>query len=136
MLEALRTLKDLPLPDRARRIALLGDMRELGGATEAAHREVGEYVAKNNIDILVVIGEAMSYAVAAAKKTGMSDERVFHLTDAVTAGRFLQERIKPGDVVLIKGSQNTIRLERAVKELMAEPERADELLRRQGKEWE
>jgi len=46
MHEALEVLRAFPVPERARRIALLGDMRELGGFTERAHREVGEYIAK------------------------------------------------------------------------------------------
>lgn len=136
MHEALEVLKNFSVPEKARRIALLGDMRELGGYTERAHREVGEYVAKNNIDMFVAVGEAMHEAQDAAKKNGMNEDHVIHMDNAVAAGRFLQDRIKPGDVILIKGSQNTIRLERAVKELMAEPERAEELLCRQGKEWE
>lgn len=55
--------------------------------------------------------------------------------DAAPAGRFLQERMETGDVILIKGSQ-MVRLERIVKEVMAEPEKAGELLVRQGEEWE
>ena len=136
MHDALEVLKKFPVPDKARRIALLGDMRELGGFTERAHAEVGEYIAKNSIDLFVAVGEAMHEAIEAAKRNGMDEDRVLHMENAVAAGRFLQDRIKPGDVILIKGSQNTIRLERAVKELMLEPERAEELLCRQGKEWE
>jgi len=135
MHEALEVLKNFSIPDKARRIALLGDMRELGGFTERAHREVGEYIAKNNIDIFVAIGEAMHEAIEAAKKNGMSEDRVIHMENAVAAARFLEERLHAGDVILIKGSQNTIRLERAVKALMLEPERAEELLCRQGPEW-
>lgn len=136
MFEALNVLKDFPVPEKARRIALLGDMRELGGITEKEHVAVGEKVAKDGIDLFLAVGEAMHYAIDAAKRAGMSEDHVIHMENAVSAGRFLQERIKPGDVILIKGSQNTIRLERAVKELMAEPERAADLLCRQGKLWE
>lgn len=136
MFEALDVLKGFPMPERARRIALLGDMRELGGITEKEHIAVGQAVANGNIDLFVAIGEAMHSAVTAAKNAGMDEGRIFHLENAVAAGRFLQERIKAGDVILIKGSQNTIRLERAVKELMAEPELAPELICRQGSEWE
>jgi UDP-N-acetylmuramoyl-tripeptide--D-alanyl-D-alanine ligase len=135
MFDALEVLKEYPVPTGRKRIALLGDMRELGDFTDKAHEEVGERVAKDNVDLFVAVGEAMHGALEAAKRAGMSEDHCFHLTDAVSAGRFLQERIRPGDVILIKGSQNTIRLERAVKELMAEPERAAELICRQGKEW-
>jgi len=136
MHEALEVLRAFPVPERARRIALLGDMRELGGFTERAHREVGEYIAKNNIDLFVAVGEAMHEAIEAAKKNGMNEDHVIHMENAVAAARFLEERLHAGDVILVKGSQNTIRLERAVKILMLEPERAEELLCRQGKEWD
>jgi UDP-N-acetylmuramoyl-tripeptide--D-alanyl-D-alanine ligase len=136
MREALEVLKNFSIPDKARRIALLGDMRELGAFTERAHREVGEYVAHNGIDLFVAVGEAMFEALSAAKRNGMSEDRTIHMVNAVAAAHFLEERLHAGDVILIKGSQNTIRLERAVKALMLEPERSEELLCRQGKEWE
>jgi len=56
------------------------------------------------------------------------------MENAVAAARFLEERLHAGDVILIKGSQNTIRLERAVKALMLRTERAEELLCGR-KEW-
>ena len=64
----------------------------------------------------------------------MSEDHIFHMDDALSAGKFLQDRIHEGDVLLLKGSQG-IRVERAVKELMAEPERASELLVRQSASW-
>ncbi len=134
MFEALKVLKDFPVPEKARRIAILGDMLELGGITEKEHAAVGERLAKDGIDMFLAIGEAMNYAIDAAKAAGMSEDRVIHMQNAVSAGRFIQEKLKPGDVVLVKGSQG-VRMERAVVELMAEPERAPELVCRQGKEW-
>jgi len=136
MFEALEVLKEYPVPTGRKRIALLGDMRELGNFTEKAHREVGERVARDQFDLFVAVGEAMHDALEAAKGAGMNEDKCIHMADALSAGKFLQDRIRAGDVILIKGSQNTIRLERAVKELMAEPERAKELICRQGKEWQ
>ena len=49
--------------------------------------------------------------------------------------KFIQERIKSGDIILVKGSQGA-RMEKVVKEIMAEPLKAGELLVRQGREWE
>ena len=54
--------------------------------------------------------------------------------DSESAGRFLQDRIRSGDVLLVKGSQ-AVRMEKIVKELMAEPQRAAELLVRQDEGW-
>jgi UDP-N-acetylmuramoyl-tripeptide--D-alanyl-D-alanine ligase len=131
---ALTTLKDYPVVGNGRRIAVLGDMLELGGYTEAAHRQVGEMAARLDIDYFYGVGERMNNACDAARIAGMGEGQVIHMESAGAAARFLQERLHPNDVVLIKGSQG-MRMEQAVKELMLEPERAPELLCRQGSEW-
>jgi len=133
--DALDALGTLPLPGNARRIAILGDMKELGGITERVHAETGERLVKDKIDYFVAVGEAMHEAVEAAKHVGMSEDMIMHLDNSNTAGRFMVERIKSGDIILIKGSQS-MRMERAVHELMAEPVRAEELLCRQDGGWE
>jgi UDP-N-acetylmuramoyl-tripeptide--D-alanyl-D-alanine ligase len=124
---ALRTFRGLPAAGGARRIAALGDMFELGALTEASHRRVGEAAAASGLDLLVGVGAASAGLCRAAVDSGMPEERVFHLHDAAEAGRFLQDRLRPGDLLLVKGSRG-MRMERVVKELMAEPERAQELL--------
>ena len=58
----------------------------------------------------------------------------FSFKDSGEAGKFLQQRIKEGDLILIKGSQG-VRMEKAVKEIMAEPLKAKDLLVRQEKPW-
>ena len=65
---------------------------------------------------------------------GMNEDHVLHFDTSENAGRFLQDRITRGDVILVKGSQG-IRCEKIVKELMAAPERAAQLLVRQDKKW-
>lgn len=124
---ALRTFRGLPAEGGARRIVALGDMFELGALTEASHRRIGEAAAASGLDLLVGVGAASAGLCRAAIDAGMPEERVFHLHDAAEAGRFLQDRIHPGDLLLVKGSRG-MRMERVVKELMAEPERAAELL--------
>jgi UDP-N-acetylmuramyl pentapeptide synthase len=64
----------------------------------------------------------------------MSDLNIFQFENSLEAGKALQDILKDGDVVLIKGSQST-RMERAVEEVMAEPEKAGEILVRQEEEW-
>lgn len=129
---ALEALREYPA--EGRRYALLGDMADLGTATEPAHRGVGTTVVEEQIDVLVTVGEKMKYAADEARKTGMREGLVFSFDDARSAARFVQERIRPGDAVLIKGSQ-VMRMERAVEELMAEPDKAASLLVRQDPKW-
>ena len=112
----------------------LGDMLELGSYTEAGHREVGEAVV-GQADVLVTVGERAKIMAEAAREKGMSEDKVFSFGSTLEAGTFIQERLKPGDLILVKGSQGA-RMERVVKELMAEPMRASELLVRQGPEWQ
>lgn len=127
MRAALETLRSLPIVEETRRIAVLGDMLELGAETERAHEEVGRHVAELGIDLLVAVGERARAIHEAASKAGISADRVFHFGSAEEAGRFVQERLRRGDIVLAKGSR-AMRMERVVKELMAEPLRAKELL--------
>lgn len=131
---ALTTLKGLPLAAGGRKIAVLGDMLELGALTEASHLRIGRSAAASGADLLIGVGVASARLCEAARAAGMAEDRVFHLATSEEAGRFLQGRLRPGDLVLIKGSQG-VRAERIVKELMAEPERAGELLVRQSEEW-
>ncbi|TSC83739.1 MAG: UDP-N-acetylmuramoyl-tripeptide--D-alanyl-D-alanine ligase [Parcubacteria group bacterium Gr01-1014_13] len=132
---AVETLAQVAIKDGAERYAALGDMLELGPETENAHRELGFKVAELGIDNLITVGEAAKYIAQAAKEAGLDEHRISSFATSGEAGRFLQEKLKPGDVVLAKGSQGG-RMEKLVKEVMAEPLQAAKLLARQGKEWE
>jgi len=127
MRAALETLRSLPIAEENKRIAVLGDMLELGAETDKAHEEVGRLAAELGVDLLVAVGERARAIHEAASKAGMSADRVFHFGSAEEAGRFVQEKLRKGDIVLAKGSR-AMRMERVVKELMAEPLRAKELL--------
>lgn len=117
------------------KFAVLGDMLELGSHTESAHKEIGEEVARLGLDYLVAVGENSRHLAASAKEYGMNEDRIYTFDKSSEAGKFIQDKIGEGDLLLIKGSQGS-RMEKIVKEIMAEPERAEELLVRQGKEWE
>ncbi|MFA4999751.1 MAG: UDP-N-acetylmuramoyl-tripeptide--D-alanyl-D-alanine ligase [Patescibacteria group bacterium] len=132
---ALKTLGDFKIEEPALKYAVLGDMLELGAYTEEGHRLVGEKVARAGINCLIAVGERARDIVRGAAEAGLDDAVLFCFDRPEEAGKFLQNRIKAGDVILIKGSQGA-RMEKVVKEIMAEPERAKELLVRQGKEWE
>jgi UDP-N-acetylmuramoyl-tripeptide--D-alanyl-D-alanine ligase len=118
------------------RIAVLGDMLELGRFSSDSHRELGTRAAQS-AGMLVTVGFRSRAAAEAARDAGMRDEQVrqYDQGESAHAGKELEPDIREGDVILIKGSQG-MRMERAAEELMAEPERAADLLVRQGKEWE
>lgn len=95
---------------------LLGDMLELGQATEAAHRDAGRWVAGLPVATFATAGSAMRLAAAEAEKAGCS--RVLPCDTPEEAAERLAERVGPGDSVLVKGSRG-MRMERAVETLCA-----------------
>lgn len=128
---ALRTFRALPSGPGARRVAALADMLELGHLTEESHRRVGALAAESGLDLLIGVGPASERLCRAAREAGMPEERVLHVRDAAAAVAALDGRLGRGDLLLVKGSRG-MRMERVVKALMAEPERARELLVGQG----
>ena len=118
---------------KPRKIAVLADMMELGRKSVEEHRKIGEQVAKH-ADFLITVGFRARDIAAAALDNGMPDNTILQFEDSGKAGAELQNLIKEGDCILVKGSQS-MRMERVVEELMAEPERAEELLVRQDAEW-
>lgn len=131
---AIDILGRIKLEETAVRYAVLGDMLELGSYTEEGHRLVGTKVAQSGINNLIAVGEKARDIIRGATEAGLADNFIFYFDRPEEAGKFLQARIKAGDVILIKGSQE-VRLEKTVLEIMAEPERAAELLVRQDEPW-
>ena len=131
---ALETLSGIRIKEGAQRYAVLADMLELGPEMLNAHREVGLRVAEYGIDFLITVGEASKNTALAAREAGLDEHHIASFADSVAAGKFLQEKLHEGDVVLVKGSQS-MRMEKVVKEVMAEPEFAKDLLVRQDIEW-
>ncbi len=86
-----------------RKIAVLGDMLELGTYSETAHRTVGEYAAECNVDMLFTFGEESKYMADSAKKSGL--EKVFAFTDKTELTNTLLSEIKNGDTLLFKASR-------------------------------
>lgn len=82
----------------------------------------------------MAVGERARDFIRGAKDEGMTDDCLLYFDKPEEAGRFLQNKIKAGDLLLIKGSQGS-RMEKIVRELMAEPDKAAELLVRQNKSW-
>ena len=117
-----------------KKYAVLGSMLELGNITEVEHQKIGELIAKSDIDVLICVGERARDIARGAEKHGMSSDRVFSFSETEDAGLFVQRRIEQGDLILVKGSQG-VRMERVVKEVMADPELSKNLLARQSEEW-
>lgn len=128
---ALQTMKELK--GVKRKIAVLGDMMELGNFSITEHERIGRIVA-DSVGLLMTIGVRSRGYAKGALEAGMSEKKILQYDDAETAGRELQALIKAGDVILVKASQS-IRAEKVVEEIMAEPERAEELLVRQSSFW-
>lgn len=122
------------VPAKGRRIAVLGDMAELGKFTQMAHEEVGRLVGELKIDLLFTVGQKADYIGHGAVQAGMDQKCVVTFSKAEEAAKLLQTELRQGDVVLVKGSQSA-RMEKVVKEIMAEPDRAGELLVRQDQSW-
>ena len=116
-----------------RKIFAIGDMLELGRHSVEEHRKVGAHAAAT-ADFLVTVGFRARDIAAAALDNGMSENNILQFEDAGKAGRELQNLLKEGDCILVKGSQS-IRMERVVEEVMAEPTEAPRLLVRQDAEW-
>jgi UDP-N-acetylmuramoyl-tripeptide--D-alanyl-D-alanine ligase len=115
MLAALQTLQDIPC--KGRRVAVLGDMAELGAQSEAAHIEVGKRTAEAGVGQLFAIGAMAPVLAKAARDAGLN--RVLEFLDADAAASAVKSFVKPGDVVLIKASR-AARLERVVEALRAD----------------
>ncbi len=115
MRAALDTLCGLPL--QGRRVAILGDMAELGGQTEAAHTEIGKYCAELKIGQLFTVGKNSQATAKAARDAGLP--RVIEFTDVEAAMKVMKNFLKPGDVVLLKASRSS-RLERIAEALKLE----------------
>jgi UDP-N-acetylmuramoyl-tripeptide--D-alanyl-D-alanine ligase len=127
---ALRTLGELK---GGRKIAVLGDMLELGKHTIEAHKNVGK-VASQNVGVLLVVGPRASSIKDGAIEAGMNAEDIFEFPNAYEAGSFIKDFIKKGDFILVKGSQG-MRMERVVSEIILDQENKSKLLVRHDTEW-
>ena len=126
---ALETIKELP---GKRKIAIIGDMLELGKYTIQAHQEVGN-MAGSFVDILVSVGAKAKF-IADSAANQMPAENIHSFETSDEAKTKMVKLMKEGDLILVKGSQGA-RMEKIVEEIMAEPERTKELLVRQSGKW-
>jgi UDP-N-acetylmuramoyl-tripeptide--D-alanyl-D-alanine ligase len=114
----LSVLRDTPA---RRRIAVLGEMLELGRWAEPLHREVGNYAAECGIDVLVGLRGAACYMLDAAKRSGLRADAAFFFDDPVPAGQLVRSLAQSGDAVLFKGSRG-VHVELALEQFLASQE--------------
>ncbi len=114
----LAVLRDTPA---RRRIAVLGEMLELGRWAEPLHRAVGDYAAECGIDVLVGLRGAACYMLDAAKRSGLRADAAFFFDDPVPAGQLVRSLAQPGDAVLFKGSRG-VHVELALEQFLASSE--------------
>lgn len=126
---ALFTLKEIKAK---RKIAILGDMLELGKHTIDAHKHIGR-IASENTDILIVVGPRAKSIKEGAFEAGMKGE-IFEFFNSHEAGDFIKTFIQKGDVVLVKGSQG-MRMERIVEVILLDQKNKNKLIARQDEEW-
>ena len=113
VIAALDLLAGMP----GRRVAVLGEMRELGDGAEAGHERVG-VAAAAVAELLVVVGAAAAGIARGARDAGMAAEHVVEVEDRTDALAALEKRLRPGDVVLVKASRG-IELDLLVDALVA-----------------
>jgi UDP-N-acetylmuramoyl-tripeptide--D-alanyl-D-alanine ligase len=132
-LKTLREVKITGLPAVAgRKIAILGDMLELGKYTSEAHKNIGK-IAKENADILIVVGQRAKAIKEGALEAGMGGE-IFEFLDSREAGNFIKDFVQKNDLILVKGSQG-MRMERTVEAILLDQGNKEKLLVRQDEEW-
>jgi len=128
---ALATFREIKT--EGKKIAIFGDMLELGRYTVSEHKKIG-VLAGQTCDLLLVVGLRAKSITEGALLGGISEKNIIEFVDSRQAGKYLESVLGENDIVLIKGSQS-MRMERAVEEIMAHPEKKDELLVRQEPEW-
>jgi len=118
---ALHALHELDVPNA--RIAVLGQMSELGSASAEWHERIGREVAKLRISELITVGPLAERIGTAAIEAGMKAEHVHTVSNAEAAASLVQPMLSPGVAVLFKGSRYSSRLEKAVAILLDNPDR-------------
>jgi UDP-N-acetylmuramoyl-tripeptide--D-alanyl-D-alanine ligase len=128
---ALETLEDTLAK---RRVAVLGDMLELGSYSKQGHKEVIREVLGRDFEKLVIVGRKMKEAKDSICAKEDCESKIIYFETPDEAGDFLRRNMQIGDLILVKGSQS-MRMEKVVEKIMKNPSDADKILCRQSKKW-
>lgn len=118
-----------------KKIAVLGDMLEIGQYSASEHKKVGQQIYEAKIDVLISVGPRAKIISETATASGMKEKNIFHFKTYEGVSDLVLNNLKNGDVVLVKGSQS-IRLEKVVSELISENLDKTNLLVRQDDNWQ
>lgn len=88
----------------ARKVAILGDMFELGADEAALHREVGVYAAEKNIDVVICVGQLCRDMYEGARSVESADTGIYYYADKAALFADIGDIIRDGDIVLVKAS--------------------------------
>ncbi len=117
-----------------RRIAVLGDMKELGAFSQSEHERIGGILRAKDVWFLFTVGSEAKFIAEGARRSGFDAFKIFEFSDSSEAGEAVKKIIQEGDLILVKGSQSA-RMEKTVEIIMAHPENKENLLVRQEEEW-
>lgn len=131
--KAINTLNDIEA--RGIKVAVLGDMLEIGHFSANEHKKAGMLVAKRDVDVLITVGVRSEFTMESAIENRMAKKKVFHFEKSVDAIKKVSEFLGAGNIILIKGSQG-IRMEKITKALLENEENAKEFLVRQEAVWQ
>jgi UDP-N-acetylmuramoyl-tripeptide--D-alanyl-D-alanine ligase len=130
---ALEELKNFPAGKR--KIAVLGDMRELGKFSASEHRNLAESIFNTAPDMVVLVGFEMHHLAKQLLRLNYPKKDLLYFKDSKSAAKAISGLAKPDTVFLVKGSQNIIRMERVVEALLRNKDLATKLLVRQSPAW-
>jgi UDP-N-acetylmuramoyl-tripeptide--D-alanyl-D-alanine ligase len=114
-------LKSLSASPGQRKIAVLGDMLELGNQEDDFHIQAGRAVAQNNWDLLITVGPLSRHTAEGALLNGLKKENIISFDNSSEAAAKIKKLIQKGDLILVKGSRG-IRMENIVKILLEKGE--------------
>lgn len=129
--QALGLLARMP---QSLKIAVLGDMLDLGSISDGKHEELGQLAGGMSLAHLITVGPSGKIIAEGAKSAGMLPDKILSFDNSEEAKKVVKDLIDQNTAILIKGSQG-MRMEKITKEIMADPARAQELLCRQYGKW-
>jgi len=99
--QALKYIRNI---EKGRKIAVLGDVLELGDFAQRLHEEIGKEVATQKIDILICCGPNAKYICKKAIEAGMNEENVYYENSIESATKIIEEKMQKDDIILLKAS--------------------------------